>query len=70
MILFQLEVNKMLKQNAITKFDTDEFITNRSVIQDDLFFGVRQRLSGKCCLPGCKTKEGILNINCNIIKVF
>jgi hypothetical protein len=45
-------------KNAITKFDTDEFITNRSVIQDDLFFGVRQRLSGKCCLPGCKKKEG------------
>ncbi|CAF0847232.1 unnamed protein product [Brachionus calyciflorus] len=42
-------------KNSITKFDTDEFISNRSVIQNDLFFGVRQRLSGKCCLPNCKT---------------
>jgi len=41
-------------KNAVTKFDTDEFITNRTVIQEDLFKGVRQRLSGICCLPNCK----------------
>lgn len=43
-------------KNSITKFDTDEFIYNRSVIQNDLFLGVRQRLGGKCCLPNCKTE--------------
>lgn len=42
-------------KNSVTKFDTDEFISNRTVIQNDLFYGVRQRLSGKCCLPNCKT---------------
>lgn len=44
-------------KNSVTKFDTDEFITNRSVIQKDLYNGVRQRLSGKCCLPGCKKRK-------------
>lgn len=44
-------------KNSVTKFDTDEFISNRSVIQNDLYFGVRQRMSGKCCLPDCKMKE-------------
>lgn len=48
-------------KNAITKFDTDEFIANRSVIQKELLTGVRQRLSGKCCLPNCK-------INCDTCK--
>lgn len=42
-------------KNSVTKFDTDEFISNRTVIQNDLYYGVRQRLSGKCCIPGCKT---------------
>ena len=42
-------------KNSVTKFDTDEFITNRSVIQEDLFKGARQRLSGICCLPNCKS---------------
>ena len=37
--------------------DTDEFINNRSVIQADLIKGVKQRLSGKCCLPNCKTEQ-------------
>ncbi len=32
-----------------------EFISNRSVIQDDLIKGVKQRLSGRCCLPNCKS---------------
>lgn len=50
-------------KNSITKFDTDEFISNRSVIQNDLFLGVRQRLGGKCCIPGCKT-------SCNGCKVW
>lgn len=44
-------------KNSVTKFDTDEFISNRSVIQDELLRGVRERLSGKCCLPNCKTKK-------------
>jgi len=44
-------------KNAVTKFDTDEFITNRTVIQTELLRGVRARLSGVCCLPGCKTKQ-------------
>lgn len=41
-------------KNAITKFDTDEFITNRTVIQDHLLMGLRQRLGGICCIPGCR----------------
>lgn len=41
-------------KNSVTKFDTDEFISNRSTIQHDLYNGVRQRLSGRCCIPGCK----------------
>jgi hypothetical protein len=44
-------------KNAVTKFDTDEFISNRSIIQRDLYYGVRQRLSGKCCLPNCKKSK-------------
>lgn len=43
-------------KNSVTKFDTDEFISNRSVIQNELLRGVRARLSGKCCLPNCKSK--------------
>lgn len=42
-------------KNSVTKFDTDEFISNRTVIQHELLNGVRKRLSGICCLPGCKT---------------
>jgi len=42
-------------KNSVTKFDTDEFISNRSVIQQEIYNGVKQRLSGKCCLPNCKT---------------
>ena len=41
----------------MTKFDTDEFISNRSVIQREVYNGVRQRLSGKCCLPNCKSRK-------------
>ena len=48
-------ISIFILKNSITKFDTDEFISNRSVIQNDLYLGVRQRLSGKCCLPNCKT---------------
>ena len=44
-------------KNSITKFDTDEFITNRTVIQDHLLLGLRQRLSGSCCIPGCRPKS-------------
>jgi regulator of protease activity HflC (stomatin/prohibitin superfamily) len=44
-------------KNSITKFDTDEFITNRTVIQDHLLMGLRQRLSGTCCIPGCRPKK-------------
>lgn len=44
-------------KNSVTKFDTDEFISNRTVIQKDLFLGVRERLSGICCLPGCLTVQ-------------
>jgi len=44
-------------KNSVTKFDTDEFISNRSVIQDELLRGVRHRLSGVCCLPKCKSKK-------------
>jgi len=44
-------------RTAVTVFDTSEFISNRTVIQDELLRGVRERLSGNCCIPGCKTKK-------------
>lgn len=44
-------------KNSVTKFDTDEFISNRTVIQTELLRGVRRRLSGKCCLPNCKSRK-------------
>lgn len=57
---FDIFYNKIIVDNAkdalknsVTKFDTDEFISNRTVIQNELFYGVRERLSGACCLPGC-----------------
>lgn len=42
-------------KNSVTKFDTDAFIDNRTIVQDEVLRGVRSRLSGICCLPNCKT---------------
>ncbi len=56
-------------KNAVTKFDTDEFISNRSVIQNELLRGVRRRLSGVCCLPNCKTGNNLHFINFEL-KIF
>jgi len=44
-------------RSAVTVFDTSEFISNRTVIQNELLRGVRERLSGSCCIPGCKTRK-------------
>jgi hypothetical protein len=52
----------LILKNAVTKFNTDDFIQNRSMIQKDLFNGVRQRLSGRCCIPGCKISKKYKNI--------
>lgn len=38
----------------MTKFDTDQFISNRSLVRDEIFRSVRNKLSGICCLPDCK----------------
>lgn len=44
-------------KNSVTKFDTDEFISNRTIIQKELLNGVRRRLSGMCCLPNCRQRS-------------